>query len=156
MRQPKGYVVLGEEYLVCRLKKSLYRLKQAHKQWYIKFDTFMCNSGFHRTYKDQCCYFKKFFNSYIVLLLYVDNMLIAGSNLKEINKLKKDLSKEFEMKDLGLTKQILGMRISRGRSKCILRLSWEDYVYKVLNRFRIGDTKPWNTPLVNHFKLAKE
>jgi len=76
--------------------------------------------------------------------------------LKEINKLKKDLLREFVMKDLGPVKQILGMRISRDRSKDILRLSQEDYVHKVLNHFKIGDTKPRYTPLANHFKLTKE
>jgi len=69
MRQPKGYVVLGDEHMVCRLKKSLYRLKQAPKQWYIKFDTFMYNNGFHKSDKDRCCYFKKFFDSYCVTLV---------------------------------------------------------------------------------------
>ena len=56
------------------------------------------------------CYVKSFDNSYIILLLYVDDMLIARSGIEKINNLKKQLSKQFAMKDLGTTKQILGMK----------------------------------------------
>ena len=62
---------------------------------------------------DHCCYFKRLDNCYIILLLYVNDMLIARSNMIEIKKLKKQLSKEFAMKDLGAAKQILRMRIVR-------------------------------------------
>ena len=67
--------------------------------------------GFKRCEADYCCYIKSFDNSYIILLLYMDDMLIAGSSIEEINNLKKQLSKQFAMKDLGAAKQILG-RIS--------------------------------------------
>ena len=53
---------------------------------------------------DHCCYFKRLDDCYIILLLYVDDMLNVGSNLAEIKKLKKQLSKEFAMKDLGAAK----------------------------------------------------
>lgn len=69
---------------------------------------FMCKNGFHWNEKNQCCYFKKFADFYVILLIYVDDMLIAGSSMKE--NLKARLSKEFEMKDLGAAKQIMGMR----------------------------------------------
>ncbi|KAI3764834.1 hypothetical protein L2E82_14851 [Cichorium intybus] len=113
MVQPEGFPTVGKENLVCKLKKSLYGLKQAPRQWYLKFDSFMQRSGYRRCEMDHCCYLKKFSSSYIILLLYVDDMLIAGSDMQEINKLKKQLSKEFEMKDLGAAKQILGMSIAR-------------------------------------------
>ena len=66
---------------------------------------------------------KSFNNSYIILLLYVDDMLIARSSIKEINNLKKQLSKQFAMKDLGAAKKILGMRIIRDKTNGILKLS---------------------------------
>ena len=156
MKQPEGYEVPGKEHLVCRLKKSLYGLKQAPRQWYKKFDSFMSKSGFHRSEKDQCCYLKNFTNSYLVLLLYVDDMLIAGSSMEEINTLKARLSSEFEMKDLGAAKQILGMRISRDRVAGTLNLSQEQYIQKVLSRFKVDEAKPRSTPLANHLKLSKE
>ena len=106
--------------------------------------------------KDPCCYFKKYTDSYVFLLLYVDDMLIAGSSMREINNLKTRLCAAFEMKDLGSVKQILGMRISQDRFAGTLNLSQEFYIQKVLSRFRVNDAKPRTTPLANHFKLSKE
>ena len=88
MQQPEGFEIQGKEKQVCKLKKSLYGLKQAPRQWYKKFDNFMCSSGYTRCQADHYCYVKYFDNSYIILLLYVDDMLIAGSNIEEIDKLK--------------------------------------------------------------------
>ena len=77
MQQPQGYEVKGKENLVCRLKKSWYGLKQALRQWYSKFDGFMTEQGYNRCHSDHCVYFKRLENgSYIILLLYVDDMLV--------------------------------------------------------------------------------
>ena len=83
-------------------------------------------------------------------------MLIAGSSTEEINNLKKQLSKQFAMKDLGAAKQILGMRIIRDKANGTLKLSQLEYVKKVLNRFNMNEAKPVGTPLGSHFKLSKE
>jgi ATP-binding cassette subfamily B (MDR/TAP) protein 1 len=93
MQQPEGFAIQAKENQVCKLKKSLYGLKQASRWWYKKFDNFMCSSGYTRCQADHCCYAKHFDNSYIILLLYVDDMLIAGSSIEEIDKLKHQLSK---------------------------------------------------------------
>ena len=89
---------------MCKLQKSLYGLKQAPRQWYKKFDAFMSNNGYLWCQADHCCYVKRFDNSYIILLLYVDDMLIAGAGIEEIEKLKIELSKEFSIKNLGAAK----------------------------------------------------
>ena len=81
MIQPEEFIVQGQENLVYKLRKSLYDLKQAPKQWYKKFDSFMYRIGFKRCEADHYCYFKSFDNSYIILLLYVDDMLIARSDI---------------------------------------------------------------------------
>lgn len=87
------------------LKKSLYDLKQAPRQWYLKFDSFMAEHGYHRCYSDHYVYFKRLDNgSYIILLLYVDDMLVASSNMEHINDLKQKLARSFAMKDLGAAK----------------------------------------------------
>ncbi|RVW58633.1 Retrovirus-related Pol polyprotein from transposon TNT 1-94 [Vitis vinifera] len=156
MIQPEGFIVQGQENLVCKLRKSLYGLKQAPRQWYKKFDNFMHRIGFKRCEADHYCYFKSFDNSYIILLLYVDDMLIAGSDIEKINNLKKQLSKQFAMKDLGAAKQILGMRIIRDKANGTLKLSQSEYVKKVLSRFNMNEAKPMSTPLGSHFKLSKE
>ncbi|XP_059627260.1 uncharacterized protein LOC132270066 [Cornus florida] len=126
----------------------------APRKWYKKFDGFTCSNGFTRYYADHCCYVKRFDNSYIILLLYVDDMLVAGLSLEEIKNLKKQLSMHFAMKDLGEAKQILGMRICRDRMGDTLKLSQTQYVKKVLSKFSMQDAKPVNTPLVSHFITA--
>ena len=90
------------------------------------------------------------------MLLYVDEMLVAGSNMHDINMLKMNLDKSFAMKDLGLTKQILGMRITREKKIHILTLSHSEYIKNVLERFRMKNEKPISTPLASHFKLSKD
>ena len=116
----------------------------------------MYRIGFKRCETDHCCYVKSFNNSYIILLLYVNDMLIERSSIKEINILNKQLSKQFAIKDLGTAKQIFGMRIIRDKANGTLKLSQLEYVKKVLSRFNMNGAKPVSTPLGSHFKLSKE
>ena len=112
MEQPEGFRVKGKEDYVCRLNKSLYGLKQAPRQWYKKFESVMGEQGYRKTTSNHCVFVQKFSDDdYIILLLYVDDMLIIGRNPLRIDKLKKQLNKSFAMKALGPTKQILGIRI---------------------------------------------
>ena len=123
MQQPQGYEVKGKGKLVCRLKKSLYGLKQTPRQWYLKFDTFMTKQGYSRCHFDHCVYFKRLNDgNYIILLLYVDDMFVAESNMQEINVIKIKLANSFAMKDLGAARQILGVRIERERKNHKLTL----------------------------------
>ena len=115
MDQPEGFVIPGKENLVCRLKKSLYGLKQSPRQWYKKFDSFMLSDGFKRSDYDRCVYLKTINGSAIYLLIYVDDMLIAVKDKSEIAKFKAQLNKEFEMKNLGAPKKILGVEIIRDK-----------------------------------------
>ncbi|KAL8112467.1 hypothetical protein AgCh_019972 [Apium graveolens] len=156
MVQPEGFQVAGKESLVCKLIKSLYGSKQAPGQWYLKFDSFMMKNGYTRSVMDHYCYFKQFDSSYIILLLYVDDMLIAGSNMREINMLKRQMSEEFEMEDMGAAKQILGMSIIRDIAKGTLKLSQQKYVEKLLQKFSVQDAKTRSIPLASHFNLTKK
>ena len=80
MDQPEGFEEAGKEHTVCRLKKSLYRLKQAPRwRYYKKFDSFIVSYGYTRIDADHCVYVKTFpGNKFIILLLYVDDILIVG------------------------------------------------------------------------------
>ena len=110
MEKPQGYMVIGKEKMVCKLKKSFYGLKQAPRKCHLKFDRFMADQGYIRCHSNHCVYFKKLDGcGYNILLLYVDDMLVARSNMKDIDALKENLVESFAMKDLGATKQILGM-----------------------------------------------
>ena len=157
MDQPEGFVVPGKEHLVCRLKKSLYGLKQAPRQWYKRFDSFMLGQGYSRSQYDDCIYFQQFPDgTFIYLLLYVDDMLIASRDKSSIRKLKAQLNSEFEMKELGAAKKILGMEIHRNRQAGKLFLSQQKYIERLLDRFNMSNCKPVSTPFAAHFKLSSD
>ncbi|KAH9782717.1 Integrase catalytic domain-containing protein [Citrus sinensis] len=93
--------------------------------------------------------------AFIYLLLYVDDMLIASKNRDEIERLKKQLASEFEMKDLGDAQRILRMEIRRDKKNESVWLTQKSYLKKVLERFGMDDkTKPVCTTLAPHFKLS--
>jgi len=102
-----------------------------------------------------CVYYNKLLGGeYIYILLYVDDMLIASKSRFTIDKLKRDLSFEFEMKDLDETKTLLGMEIERDRRSDEFSLTQKGYLQKVLQTFNINsDMKSISTPLAPHFKL---
>ena len=102
MAQPKGFIKPADDCTICLIKKSIYRLKQASYQWHMKFNTYMIRSGFLRSCYDECVYIKSVCGATVAyILLYVDDMLLAWANLKEVQKVKVDLRAAFEMKDLG-------------------------------------------------------
>ncbi|GJU04613.1 retrotransposon protein, putative, ty1-copia subclass [Tanacetum coccineum] len=114
MNQPEGFIAPGQEGKVCRLVKSLYGLKQAPKQWHQKFDHTMLESGFKINECDKCVYVKDTSAGYVILCLYVDDMLIVGSNDKIIRSTKDMLKSKFDMKDMGLADDvIIGIKIIR-------------------------------------------
>ncbi|KAE8715084.1 1-phosphatidylinositol-3-phosphate 5-kinase FAB1B [Hibiscus syriacus] len=155
MLQPEGFEEKEKKNLVCRLNKSLYGLKQAPRCWYKRFDSFIMCLGYNRLNADPCAYFKRFGdNDFVILLLYVDDMLVAGPNKDHIEELKAQLAREFEMKDLGSANKILGMQIHRDRSNRKIWLSQKNYLKKILSRFSMQDCKPISTPLPINFKLS--
>lgn len=89
------------------------------------------------------------------LLLYVDDMLISGADAEEIKMVKAHLKSDFEMKDLGIAKRILGMDIVRDRSNKKLWLFQTDYIEKTLRRFKVENMRATSTPLASHFKLKR-
>ena len=116
----------------------------------------MAKHDFKKTLTDHFVFVKKYDGGdFIILLLYVDDMLIVGHDPKKISALKKALSKSFAMKDLGSAKKILGMKITRDRSKKLLWLSQESYVETLLERLNMHKAKPFTTQFAGHFKLCK-
>jgi len=101
MAQPKGFVVEGKERMGCHLKKSIYGLKQASRQWYLKFDSTIRKFGFQENVEDNYIYAKFKNEKYIFLVLYVDDILLASSDVSLLLETNKFLSLKFDMKDLG-------------------------------------------------------
>lgn len=107
LAQPGGFVVEGKEYLGCRLRKSIYGLKQASRQWYLKFDEIIRKFGFKENVRDNCIYVKFRGNKFIFLVIYVDDILLASNDMDFLLETKRFLSSKFDMKDLGEAAYVL-------------------------------------------------
>ena len=132
MKQPEGFAVKGKKELVCKLKKSLYGLKQSPRMRYQKFHTFIRGLGFTKSKAYHCVYFKLIGDHVIYLVLYVDDMLPVGNDKEIFQDLKTQLSSKIDIKDLGAVNYILGMEIKRDREKRKLYLNQRKYVKTIL------------------------
>jgi hypothetical protein len=103
------FYVQNDSSLVCRLKKSIYGLKQAPRAWYVKMDNFLIDTGFSRCHSDPNVYTKKLGSHLIILVLYVDDLILTGSDSKFLNHVKTNLKNKFEMTDLGFLHYFLGL-----------------------------------------------
>ena len=113
MKQPEGFSSNDGEHLVCKLKKSIYGLKQASRQWYLKFHDIISSFGFVENIMDQCIYQKVSGSKICFLILYVDDILLATNDKGLLHEVKQFLSKNFDMKDMGDASYVIGIKIHR-------------------------------------------
>ncbi|KAL7608574.1 hypothetical protein Lser_V15G11391 [Lactuca serriola] len=137
---------------VCRLKKALYGLKQAPRAWFEKFSTIIQSLGFTASNYDSGLFTKTTTSGTILLILYVDDMIITGSDAHGILDLKQSLSSFFEMKDLGLLHYFLGLEVLPHDTG--IYLSQAKYASDIISRAGITDCKVANTPLDPNFHLS--
>ena len=154
MVQPENFVSGDPKSMVCKLKKSIYGLKQASRQWYHKFHQVITSNGFEVNMVDDCVYHKFSGSKLIFLILYVDDILLASSDIGLLHDTKKFLTKNFEMKDLGDASFVLGIQILRDRSRDILGLSQKSYIEKVLDRFGMKNCASGDTPVAKGDKFS--
>ena len=154
MKQPEGFSSSDGEHLVCKLKKSIYGLKQASRQWYFKFHGVISSFGFVENPMDQCIYQKVSGSKICFLVLYVDDILLATNDKGMLHEVKQFLSKNFDMKNMGEASYVIGIKIHRDRPRSVLGLSQETYINKVLERFRMKDCSPSVAPIVKGDRLS--
>jgi hypothetical protein len=148
MEQPEGFVIGDRAKVVCLLLKAMYGLKQAPRQWYAKIDDFFMRIlGMERNPADDCVYVRRQGGQLLIIALYVDDLLIACSDKEVLVATKRQLSARFKMKDLGASKIILGMDISRDRATRTLSLGQGRYAQKVVERFGLGSARGQPTPM---------
>ena len=135
MKQPVGHVKEGEEHLVCRLRKSIYRLKQSSRCWNIALDSHLRKMGFAQSKSDPCIYISGGANTFFIGV-YVDDMVLAGSDKAEIKRVKEELSARFDLKDLGKLSYFLGMSIVQNPGKPNV----SGHLYKARHCLCCGDT----------------
>jgi Reverse transcriptase (RNA-dependent DNA polymerase) len=105
---------------VCRLKKSLYGLKQSPQVWFDRFRKVMISLGYQQINTYHTVFSRQHGDHITMLVVYVDNMIITGDDEGEIAQLKARLGKEFEVKDLGQLRYFLGIEIARGAEGIVL------------------------------------
>ncbi|KAL0328172.1 UNVERIFIED_CONTAM: Retrovirus-related Pol polyprotein from transposon TNT 1-94 [Sesamum calycinum] len=131
MKQPEGFIMPSNKHKVCKLVKSLYGLKQAPKQWHKKFDEVVLSSGYHLNQSDKCVY-NKFDNSRngVIICLYVDDMLIFGTNQQQVDLTKEFLSSRFSMKDMGEADVILdpSVKLMPNTEKVVFKLEYSKVI----------------------------
>ncbi|KAD2805345.1 hypothetical protein E3N88_38722 [Mikania micrantha] len=147
MEQPEGFVDPKHPNKVCKLKKSIYGLKQASGSWNHRFDDEVKKFGFIKN-ADEACVYKKASGSIITfLVLYVDDILLFGNDIPTLQGVKAWLGSCFSIKDLGEAAYILGIKIYRDRSRWLIGLNQSAYIDKVLKRFKIENSKKGLVPI---------
>ena len=154
VEQPAGFVVQGEEDKVYMLKKALYGLKQAPRAWYGRIDDYLTGFGFQKSLSESTLYVKKIDDDVLIVSLYVDDLLVTGSNLQQIERFKQDMMQAFEMSDLGLMSFFLGMEIKQSRG--VIFIGQEKYAKEILKKFQMENCKPTATPMNQKDKFSKE
>lgn len=151
--QPEGYVIEGSEKKVYKLKKALYGLKQAPRAWNEKLNKAMEELKFGKCTKEPSLYRKKKNGQLLLVAVYVDDLLITGSNVELINEFKKNLSKRFEMSDLGLLTYYLGIEVLQHNGG--ITIKQEAYAKKILEETSMFACNPTQSPMDAGLKLSK-
>lgn len=114
--QPEGFVVSGNEHKVYRLNKALYGLRQAPRAWNVRLDKTLKELGFVRCPQEQAVYKLQRTEAVLIVGVYVDDLIVTGSSEKQIEVFKQQMSKAFEMSDLGKLSYYLGIEVSQDNS----------------------------------------
>lgn len=149
VEQPEGFKVQDHETHVCRLKKSLYGLKETPRTWYERIGSYLMMLGFMRSDVDPNLYFKVEKDRPLILVLYVDDLFLIGND-PLIHQCKRELASQFEMKDLGLIHYFLGLEVWQKPGEIFLTQG--KYIVKLLERCGMVDYKSMTTPMELNFK----
>ena len=154
VRPPVGYPCPPGK--VLRLNKALYGLKQSPREWNNNINQFIVSLGFVRSQSDPCVYRHADADGEVILVVYVDDIIIAGSSLDRINDVKQAFNKKYKMKDLGQLEFVLGVQVDINKDKGTIRLSQRQYVLDMLASFGLHDCNPSKTPLSAGTYLSRQ
>ena len=153
MEQPSGFVAQGEFGLVCKLRRSLYGLKQSPRAWFGRFSSVVQEFGMLRSEADHSVFYHHNFSSQcIYLVVYVDDIVITGSDQEGIQRLKQHLFNHFQTKDLGKLKYFLGLEIAQSSSGVVM--SQRKYALDILEETSMLECKLVDTPMDPNVKLV--
>ena len=148
MRQPPGYADPKYPHRVCRLRKTLYGLKQSGRRWYQRLvEILVTKLGFKQCKVDQAVFVKQERSSLTIIVVHVDDCTIAATALALITAVKREISRFVEVTDLGELHWLLGIEVTRNREEHTLALSQRTYIDAILRRFNFDELKPISTPM---------
>jgi len=136
---------------VCKLKNVLYGLKYANKDWFAKLSIFFISVGYTQSMNDYYLFINYSERSFTTILVYVDDITLAGNNKEEIDRIKQALNKTFKSKDLGDLKYFFSLEVTR--SKKGIMMNKRKYALKLLKDASLLAYKLANTPMDNLVKF---
>ena len=159
MSLPQGYHSKGgcltdAGPLVCRLRKSLYGLKQTSRQWHAKLSTIITEMGFVQSKSNYALFVDSKGSYFTTFLVYVDDVLITGNDAQCVADLKRLLDAKFRIKDLGASKYFLGLEVARSDKG--ITLNQRKYALEVLTDSSMLGCKPMKTPIEQYLRLSKD
>lgn len=146
MFQPEGYVDPAKPNHICKLSKAIYGLKQAPRAWFDSLKDALLNWGFQNTKSDSSLFILKGTDHTTFLLIYVDGIIVTGSNTKFLEAFIKKLNAVFSLKDLGQLHYFLGIEVQRDAGGLYLKQS--RYISDLLKKFNMEKSSPCSTPMV--------
>ena len=156
MMQPKGFIAKNQKHMVCKLKRSIYGLKQASKSWNIRSDQAIKSFGFEQNLDKPCVYKRHRDKVVMFLVLYVDDILLIGNDVGVMSSVKVWLSSQFDMKDLGEANFILGIKLWQDHKNKMLGLSQSGYIDNVLKQFGMQNSKKGLLPFRHGVPLSDD
>lgn len=152
--QPEGFEKDGEEHKVYRLLKALYGLRQAPRAWYSQLNKCLIKLGFVKCPYEHAVYCRREGNESLLVGVYVDDILVTGTKLSNIEKFKKQMAGEFNMSDLGKLSYYLGIEVEQGRN--YIELKQAAYARKILDMAGLSECKPVKYPMEPKVQLSKD
>lgn len=157
IKVPPGFTVSSHgtcSPMVCRLKKSLYGLKHASRQWFSKLSGALLSRGYSSSLNDYSLFTKCSASSTVILAVYVDDILLAGHDVSKLDSLRSFLDSQFKIKDLGDVHYFLGFEVSRV-SQCLI-IHQHKSIKDLLTEFNCSSVSHIVAPLEAHLKLTPE
>jgi hypothetical protein len=130
MKLPPGHPQSHSPNLVCKLHKSIYGLKQSPRAWHAKLNVALQTLGFTRSNANSSLFIQQNSTNKLIVLVYIDDLIITGSNEKSVAKLKVDLQRQFSIKDLGKLKYFLGIEMATSNKGVFL--NQQKYILDIL------------------------